>query len=218
LRCAWFTRTSTDLLVAAGVCSFVLTGAILAGESPRRADGTSLEGHLFGLVAGVGRGIAQFPRRNHRGSSAPRTPISHRFERPTAHAPQDPRKAHDPLPPAATLPPCSGSCSSPSRSLRSAPARADRAERRHRNADSASAPAKPSLRCARGDVLLRATGGGGGAQSDRLWRDRDGKWATEPPRSAPLREPRRPGTPPPACVPRSFRPRSLPRARRATPP
>jgi membrane associated rhomboid family serine protease len=57
LALAWFTRTSTDLLVAAGVLVFY--GAILAGVAPAR-DGTSWEGHLFGLVAGVGTAWLQF--------------------------------------------------------------------------------------------------------------------------------------------------------------
>ena len=51
LAVAWFTRTGTDLLVAAGVLLFY--GGILAGLAPAR-DGTSWDGHLFGLLAGLG--------------------------------------------------------------------------------------------------------------------------------------------------------------------
>jgi membrane associated rhomboid family serine protease len=51
LALAWFTRLTTDLLVAAGVLLFY--GGMLAGIAPAR-NGTSWEGHLFGLVAGVG--------------------------------------------------------------------------------------------------------------------------------------------------------------------
>lgn len=46
---AWFTRATPDLLVAAGVLLYY--GGMLAGVAPAR-DGTSWEGHLFGLVAG----------------------------------------------------------------------------------------------------------------------------------------------------------------------
>lgn len=47
---AWFSRTTPDLLVAAGVLLYY--GGMLAGVAPAR-NGTSWEGHLFGLVAGV---------------------------------------------------------------------------------------------------------------------------------------------------------------------
>jgi membrane associated rhomboid family serine protease len=49
---AWFTRTTPDLLVAAGVIVFY--GGMLAGIKPVR-DGTSWEGHLFGLLAGIAK-------------------------------------------------------------------------------------------------------------------------------------------------------------------
>lgn len=52
LAVAWFTRTTPDLLVAAGVTVFY--GSMLAGIKPVR-DGTSWEGHLFGLLAGIAR-------------------------------------------------------------------------------------------------------------------------------------------------------------------
>ena len=52
LAVAWFTRTTSDLLVAAGVIVFY--GGMLAGIKPVR-DGTSWEGHLFGLLAGLAR-------------------------------------------------------------------------------------------------------------------------------------------------------------------
>jgi membrane associated rhomboid family serine protease len=48
---AWFTRTSTDLLVAGVV--LIIYGGMMAGIAPVRS-GTSWEGHLFGIVAGVG--------------------------------------------------------------------------------------------------------------------------------------------------------------------
>jgi membrane associated rhomboid family serine protease len=51
LAAAWFTRTGTDLLVAAGVLLFY--GSMLAGVAPAR-DGTSWDGHLLGLIAGLG--------------------------------------------------------------------------------------------------------------------------------------------------------------------
>lgn len=50
---AWFTRTAPDLLVAGGVMVFY--GGMLAGVAPARA-GTSWEGHLFGLLAGLACG------------------------------------------------------------------------------------------------------------------------------------------------------------------
>ena len=49
LAAAWFTKTTSDLLVAGGVLLFY--GGMLAGLKPVR-DGTSWEGHLFGLLAG----------------------------------------------------------------------------------------------------------------------------------------------------------------------
>ncbi len=52
LAVAWFTRTASDLLVAGGVIVFY--GGMLAGLKPVR-DGTSWEGHLFGLLAGLAR-------------------------------------------------------------------------------------------------------------------------------------------------------------------
>jgi membrane associated rhomboid family serine protease len=48
---AWFTRETPDLLAAGGVLIFY--GGMLAGVAPAR-NGTSWEGHLFGLIAGVG--------------------------------------------------------------------------------------------------------------------------------------------------------------------
>jgi membrane associated rhomboid family serine protease len=52
LAVAWFTRTTPDLLVAGGV--LIVYGGMLAGIKPVR-DGTSWEGHLFGLLAGLAR-------------------------------------------------------------------------------------------------------------------------------------------------------------------
>ena len=52
LATAWFTKTTSDLLVAGGVLLFY--GGMLAGVKPVR-DGTSWEAHLFGLVAGLAR-------------------------------------------------------------------------------------------------------------------------------------------------------------------
>jgi membrane associated rhomboid family serine protease len=48
---AWFTRATPDLLAAGGVLIFY--GGMLAGIAPAR-NGTSWEGHLFGLTAGIG--------------------------------------------------------------------------------------------------------------------------------------------------------------------
>jgi membrane associated rhomboid family serine protease len=48
---AWFTRAAADLVVAGGVLVFY--GGMLAGLAPAR-KGVSWEGHLFGLVTGVG--------------------------------------------------------------------------------------------------------------------------------------------------------------------
>ena len=53
---AWFTRATTDLLVAAGVLVFY--GGMLAGITPAR-NGSSWEGHLFGLIAGLGTAWVQ---------------------------------------------------------------------------------------------------------------------------------------------------------------
>jgi membrane associated rhomboid family serine protease len=52
LAMGWFTKTTPDLLVAGGVVLFY--GGMLAGLKPVRT-GTSWEGHLFGLLAGLGR-------------------------------------------------------------------------------------------------------------------------------------------------------------------
>jgi membrane associated rhomboid family serine protease len=51
LAAAWFTQATSDLLIAGGV--ILVYGGMLAGIAPAR-DGTSWEGHLFGLIAGVG--------------------------------------------------------------------------------------------------------------------------------------------------------------------
>jgi len=51
LALAWFTRTTPDLLIAGGVAIFY--GGMLAGIAPARGA-TSWEGHLFGLLAGLG--------------------------------------------------------------------------------------------------------------------------------------------------------------------
>ena len=56
LTLAWLTRTQNDLLIALGVIVFY--GGMLAGIKPAR-DGTSWEGHLFGLIAGVGTAYVQ---------------------------------------------------------------------------------------------------------------------------------------------------------------
>ncbi|HWA09594.1 MAG TPA: rhomboid family intramembrane serine protease [Opitutaceae bacterium] len=57
LAVAWFTRTVPDLLIAAAVLVFY--GGMLAGLAPAR-DGTSWDGHLFGLLAGAGTAWFQF--------------------------------------------------------------------------------------------------------------------------------------------------------------
>jgi len=54
---AWFTRTTPDLLVAGGV--LLVYGGMLAGLAPAR-KGTSWEGHLFGLIAGIGTAWCQY--------------------------------------------------------------------------------------------------------------------------------------------------------------
>lgn len=57
LAVAWFTRATSDLLVAGGVAIFY--GGMLAGLAPAR-NGTSWEGHLFGLMAGLGTAWFQY--------------------------------------------------------------------------------------------------------------------------------------------------------------
>lgn len=57
LMLAWFTRATSDLLAAAGVLIFY--GGMLAGVAPARGS-TSWEGHLFGLIAGVGTAWFEF--------------------------------------------------------------------------------------------------------------------------------------------------------------
>ncbi len=52
LAAAWFTRTTSDLLVAGAV--MLAYGGLLAGVKPARG-GTSWEGHLCGLLAGIAR-------------------------------------------------------------------------------------------------------------------------------------------------------------------
>jgi len=52
LAAGWFTRTTSDLLVAGGV--MLAYGGLLAGVKPARG-GTSWEGHLLGLFAGIAR-------------------------------------------------------------------------------------------------------------------------------------------------------------------
>ncbi|MDD2765149.1 MAG: rhomboid family intramembrane serine protease [Opitutaceae bacterium] len=52
LAVGWLAKTTPDLLVAGGVVLFY--GGMLAGVKPAR-DGTSWEGHLFGLLAGLAR-------------------------------------------------------------------------------------------------------------------------------------------------------------------
>jgi membrane associated rhomboid family serine protease len=47
---AYFNRGTTDVLIAGAVV--LVYGSMLAGIKPAR-DGTSFEGHFFGLVAGV---------------------------------------------------------------------------------------------------------------------------------------------------------------------
>ena len=57
---AWLTQTAADLLVAGGVLVFY--GGMLAGVAPAR-NGTSWEGHLFGILAGLGVAWFQFGAR-----------------------------------------------------------------------------------------------------------------------------------------------------------
>jgi len=57
LAVAWFTQTSTDVLVALATLAFY--GGMLAGIAPAR-NGTSWEGHLLGLVAGVAGAWVQY--------------------------------------------------------------------------------------------------------------------------------------------------------------
>ena len=59
LALAWFTRTTPDLLTAAGVLIFY--GGMLAGIAPARGA-TSWEGHLFGLLAGLATAWLEFQR------------------------------------------------------------------------------------------------------------------------------------------------------------
>jgi membrane associated rhomboid family serine protease len=54
---AWFTRTASDLLVAA--CVLLFYGGMLAGVAPAR-KAVSWEGHLFGLAAGLGAAWLQY--------------------------------------------------------------------------------------------------------------------------------------------------------------
>jgi len=56
---AWYTRATPDLLAAAGVLIFY--GGMLAGIAPVRKE-SSWEGHLFGLVAGLGTAWFQFQK------------------------------------------------------------------------------------------------------------------------------------------------------------
>lgn len=57
LALAWYTRATPDLLAAAGVLIFY--GGMLAGVAPARG-GTSWEGHLFGLLVGLGTAWFEF--------------------------------------------------------------------------------------------------------------------------------------------------------------
>lgn len=57
LAFAWFTRATPDLFVAGGVLIFY--GGMLAGVAPARGA-TSWEGHLFGLLAGLGAAWFEF--------------------------------------------------------------------------------------------------------------------------------------------------------------
>jgi len=54
---AWLTKIGSDLLVAGGVLVFY--GGMLVGVAPAR-NGTSWEGHLFGIIAGVGASWLQY--------------------------------------------------------------------------------------------------------------------------------------------------------------
>jgi membrane associated rhomboid family serine protease len=57
LAIEWFTRATPDLLAAAGVLLFY--GGMLVGVAPARS-GTSWDGHLFGLIAGLGTAWFQY--------------------------------------------------------------------------------------------------------------------------------------------------------------
>jgi membrane associated rhomboid family serine protease len=57
LALAWFAHTTGDLVVAAAVLLFY--GGMLVGLAPAR-NGTSWEGHLFGLFAGLGTAWLQY--------------------------------------------------------------------------------------------------------------------------------------------------------------
>ena len=57
LAVAWFTRATPDLMVAAGV--LIVYAGMLAGLAPARKN-VSWEGHLLGLLAGLGTAWFQF--------------------------------------------------------------------------------------------------------------------------------------------------------------
>ena len=57
LAVAWIARDPGDLAV--GACVLLFYGGMLAGIAPAR-NGTSWEGHLFGLLAGAGAAWLQF--------------------------------------------------------------------------------------------------------------------------------------------------------------
>lgn len=54
---AWYTKATPDLLAAAGILIFY--GGMLVGVAPARGA-TSWEGHLFGLLAGLGTAWFEF--------------------------------------------------------------------------------------------------------------------------------------------------------------